>query len=124
MFRRFLVVGSGALALLVLLAAPEQLLAQHSGGGSGHGHHMGSGAGSRNGASLRPEFHRRMDGRPFDARRAMGRFERLEDRFEDRLENAFRFGRFDPRFQGRFFDPRIDPRFNRTFFVPPFRPGF
>jgi hypothetical protein len=88
MFRQFLFVGSGVLAFLGVLMAPGQVDAQHSRGGSPHGFHSG----------FQQGFNPRFSGGFFDPRFSRGRF----DRFEDRFENRFRFGGFDPRFAGGF----------------------
>jgi hypothetical protein len=123
MFQRCLP-GMGVLALLGVLGAPGQLHAQHSRGGSLHGFRSGFqpsvSSGFRRGFTpsfgFTPGFgfDPRFDGRFFDPRLNRARFDRLEDRFEnrfgfgrfdrfeDRFENRFRFGPFDPRFRGGF----------------------
>ena len=119
MLRRFLVLGVGAFALVVVLGAPGQVHAQRSRGGFAHGVHPGFHGG------FRPGFHRGGFGSPFgpgprrifDPRFNRG-FNRGFDRFEDRFENRFNRGFFDPRF-GRRFD-RFEDRFGRGFFDPRF----
>ena len=86
MFRHFWFVGTGVLALYGMLGAPGQLAAQHPRGGSTHGFHLDA-----NG------FNARFRGRFFDPRFTRGRF----DRFEDHVENRFRFGAIDPGITGR-----------------------
>jgi hypothetical protein len=108
MLPRFLSLGIGALALLVVLGATGQVHAQHGRGGVPHvGHPVFRSpmmSGFRGGFD--PRFHRGF----FDSR--------------------FNRGFFDPRFHRGFFDPRFnrgfffDPRFNRSFMVPRFIPGF
>ena len=98
MLPRFLSIGIGALALLVVLGAPNQVHAQRGRGGVPHGGHPGFNN------RMMPGFHHGVFGRPFGPgprifdprfnRFGFGRF----DRFEDRLE---RLG-FAPGFIGSF----------------------
>jgi len=108
MLPRFLSLGIGALALLAVLGAPNQVHAQHGRGGVPHGVH--SGFHSR----MMPGFHHGVFGRPFGPgpRTFDPRFRRF-DRFEDLFER--RFDRNEDRFERRF---------DRGFLVPRFIPGF
>jgi hypothetical protein len=126
MFRRFLLLSVGALALLVVLGTPGQLHAQRMRGGFSRGFHTGF----RGGFS--PGFHRGVFGRPFGPgpRTFNPRFNRF-DRFEDRFGGRFnRFDRFEDRFERRFnrgfFDPRVGPivRPGLVLPFPRFFPGF
>jgi hypothetical protein len=96
MFRRFLFLGVGALALLVVLAAPGQVHAQRMRGGAPtrmmtpfRGGFM---PGSRGG------FNSRFNGRMFNSRFNGGRF----DRFNSGMFNRFNGGMFDSRFNPGF----------------------
>jgi hypothetical protein len=80
MFRHFWFVGTGVLALYGMLGAPGQLAAQRARGGSIHGFHSGADG-----------FNARFHSWFFDPRSTRGRF----DRFEDHVENRFRFGGID-----------------------------
>jgi hypothetical protein len=92
------------------------------------GHRVGFGfhsspAGFRGGFGSRPST---FGFRPFNHFGNGFRFRRF-DRFEDRLENRFfsrRFDRFEDRFERRFFRPfvfdRFEDRFERRFFSRPF----
>ena len=120
MFRRFLFLSVGTLALLVALEAPGQLHAQGMRGGVHSGFRMGMMPGFRMG--MTPGFRGRMDPR-FNGRSfsplftpsfGMGRFDRLEDR----LENRFPRGRFDR------FEDRRENGLNRGFINPFLTPGF
>jgi hypothetical protein len=108
MFRRFLVLGVGTLALLVALGAPGQLHAQRFRGGVPHGVHPGFRGG------FNPRFNRgffvpRFNQGFFDPRFNRGFF------FDPRFNRGF----FDPRFNhGFFFDPRFSPAFVPGFFGP------
>jgi hypothetical protein len=97
MLRRFLSVGVGALALLVVLGGPGQLHAQRFRGGFRPGFTPGFRGG------FTPGFRGRFDPRfnRFDRRFGFGRFDRFEDRFERRFNRGF----FDPRFSPGFFRP-------------------
>jgi len=111
MLPRFLSIGIGALALLVVLGAPNQVHAQRGRGGVPHGGHPGFNN------RMMPGFHHGVFGRPFgpgprtfDPR--FRRFDRFEDRFERRFDHDPRFRRFD-RFERRFL-----PGFFPGFFFP------
>ena len=130
MFRRFLFLIVGSLALLVVLEAPGQLHAQHMRGGMHSGSRMGMTPGFRgrfeprfnrgffspgfNRGFFSPGFNRGFFSPRFDSRFGLGRFERFEDRFGNRSP----FGRFDR------FEDRVENRLNRAFFNPFFVPGF
>jgi hypothetical protein len=119
MLPRFLSLGVGALALLAALGAPGQVHAQPGRGGFPHAVHPGFHGG------FRPGFHRGVFGPPFGPgpRRIFDpRFGRF-DRFEDRFENRFGFDRFEDRFERRFNRGSFDPRFRGEMIDPPFRPG-
>jgi hypothetical protein len=112
MFRRFLYLSVGALALVVVLGVPGQVHAQRMGAGFARGmqpsFRMGVMPGFRGG--FNSPFNRNFFFAPsFMPRSGMGRF----DRFEDRFENRFRSGRFDR------FEDRFENRFNRGFFILP-----
>jgi hypothetical protein len=100
MFRRFLFLSVGALALVVALAAPGQVHAQRM---------MRGGAPNRMMTPFRGGFDSRFNGRMFDPRFNGGRFDRF---------NGGRFDRFNSGMFDRFNGGMIDPRFN-----PGFRPG-
>jgi hypothetical protein len=114
MFRRFLFLSVGTLALLVALEAPGQLHAQGMRGGVHPGFRMGMMPGFRMGmtpgfrGTLHSRFNRGFFNPRFDSRFGLGRF----DRFEDRLQGRFPFSRFD----------RFEDRANRAFFNPFFAP--
>jgi hypothetical protein len=112
MFRRFLFLTVGALALLVVLQAPGQLHAQHVRGGMHSGSRMGMTPGFR--GRFDPRFNRGFFSPRFTPGFSLGRFERFEDRFG----NRFPLGRFDR------FEDRVENRLNRgLFFTPGFFPG-
>ena len=108
MLPRFLSLGVGALALMVLLGAPNQVHAQRGRGGVPHGGHAGFNSRMMHG------FHHGVFGHPFGPgpRTFDPRFRRF-DRFEDRFER--RFDRFEDHFERRF---------DRGLLVPHFIPGF
>jgi hypothetical protein len=114
MFRRYLVLGVGALALAVVLGAPGQADAQRTRGGVPHGVRPGFHSG------FSPGFQSRVFGSPFGPgpRRIFDpRFNRGRrfDRFEDRFENRFDRGIFDPRFSPGFGPGFFGPGFFRPF---------
>jgi hypothetical protein len=148
MFRRLMFFGIGVSALFVALAAPGPVHAQRSRGGFHPGPRMGMNRGFNPGFRSMPmpsfgsnpgfrsmssfEFNPRFNGGFSDPRFSRGRFDRFEDRledrsrfgrfdrFEDRLEDRSRLGGFNSRFGGTFFDPRL----GGMSFVPPFFMGF
>jgi len=95
MLPRFLSLGVGAVALMVLLAAPNQVHAQRGRGGVPHGGHPGFNN------RMMPGFHHGVFGRPFGPgpRTFDPRFRRF-DRFEDRFERRFDRGFFVPLYPG------------------------
>ena len=101
MFRRFLFLSVGALALLVGLGAPGQAHARGMRGGFSHGFHRGFQG--RFVPSI-PSFRG-----GFGPRLRRGFFDRRFDRFEDRFGNRFNRG-FDR------FEDRFEHRFDRSFF--------
>lgn len=127
MFRRFLILGIAALALVVALDTSGQLYAQHGGGGSHHGFRVG-----RNGFS--PGFRNGLSrGFGFDSRFGGGFAPGVA--FDSRFGGGFTPGLgFAPGFSGAFFEPRfsrgrfdrfddgfsIDRRFRGGFFNPQF----
>ena len=112
MLPRFLSLGIGALALLVVLGAPNQIHAQHGRGGAPHMVHPGF----QN--RMMPGFHHGVFGRPFGpGPRTFNPGFRRFDRFEDRFER--RFDRFEDRFEREFNRRSVLPHFNPGFF-----PGF
>ena len=96
MFRRFLFLSVGALALLAVLGAPGQAHAQRMHGG----HPVFRG---RMMPGYRGGFDHHFDRRFFDRR-----FDRFEDRFGNRFNRGFdRFeDHFERRFDRSFFDRR------------------
>jgi hypothetical protein len=123
-----MVLGIGVLALTGVLAAPGQLQAQRGRGGSVRGFNPAMQARVNPnvrrtftpGFGFTPGFNRGF----FDPRLNRGRFDRFEDRFENR-SGFGRFDRFEDRFENRFgfspFDPRFGTRFVPGFgFVPSF----
>ena len=124
MFRRFLFLSVGALALLVVLEAPGQLHAQRMRGGSPSmrmGSPNGMRMGMRSGVMPRRGFDPRFNGNRFGFDRfgdrfgnrfGFGRFDRFEDRFGNRFGSG-RFDRFEDRFERnrRFLDPFVSPGF-------------
>ena len=110
MFRRFVCLSIGALALVVVLGAPGPVHAQHMRGGFPHAMHPGF-------PGMMPGFHGVMPG--------------FRGGFDTRF-NSF----FTPGFGRRFMVPRMSPgrfdrfedmfenRVNRGFFMPSFSPGF
>ena len=84
MFRRFLF-AAGTLALVWALGMPGQVHAQHSRGGMPHGMPPGMQRGMQ--PRFTPGVRGPMMNRPFAPRSF--------DRFEDRFERRFPFGRFD-----------------------------
>ena len=128
MLPRFLCLGIGALALLVVLGSPNQVHAQRGRGGAPHMAHPGfhgpmvSGfhgprmPGFQN--RMMPGFHHGVFGRPFGpGPRTFNPGFRRFDRFEDRFER--RFDRFEDRFEREFNRRSVLPHFNPGFF-----PGF
>ena len=112
MLRRFVSLGAGALALLVVLGAPRQVHAQHRHGGGPHGVRPVVHGGMRT-PGFRRGFDPRFDHRFFDRRfdpRFNRRFDRRFDRFEDRFENRSNRGFFGP-----LFVPGFGPTFIRPF---------
>ena len=119
MLPRFLSFGSGVLALLVVLGAPNQVHAQRGRGGAPHVVHPGFQnrmvPGFQN--RMMPGFHHGVFGRPFGPGprtfnpgfRRFDRFERLFDRFEDRFERGFNCGSFLPHFNPGFFPGFVFP---------------
>ena len=107
MFRRFLFLSVGTLALLVVLEAPGQLHAQHMRGGMHSGSRMGMTPGFQ--GRMDPRFNRGFFSPRFNSGLGLGRFDRLEDR----VGNRSPFGRFDR------FEDRVENRVNRgSFFTP------
>jgi hypothetical protein len=128
MFRRFLYVSVGALVLVVMLGAPVQVHAQRMGAGFARGMQPGSRMGVMPGfqGGSNSRFNRNFFiGPNFMPQSGLGRFDRFEDRFENRFRSG-RFDRFEDRFENRFrsgrfdrFEDRFDNRFNRGFFLLP-----
>jgi len=106
MFRGMLF-AAGALAIVLAFGAPGQVHAQHSHGGMQPGMHHGMHRGIPPG--FPPGFRGTMIDRPFVPRNL--------DRFEDRLERRFPFGRFDR------LEDLLENR-RRTEFLPHFVGGF
>jgi hypothetical protein len=120
--RRFLFLGAGVLAIVVVLGAPAQLLAQRARAGPSRNpgfrgmsppamqRAFTPGFGFRpvpgftpgfNARLVDPRLHRRPFGRledRFERRIGFGRLDRIEDAFE----NRFRFGAFNNGFRGLF----------------------
>jgi hypothetical protein len=97
MFRRFLCLSAGTIALIAVLAAPGQL----------HAAHMARGGGTH---MVHPSMHSTfMHG-------SRGRF---DPRFNRRFDPRFNRGFFlTPGMNRGFFDPRIGPTFGPIFFRP------
>src|SRR6266849_5109600 len=123
MFRRFLLIGAGVLALIGMLAAPGQLYAQRGRGVPHQGFHptfnrgfnpgvqrtFTPGFGFTPGSTFTPGFGftPSFNGGFFDPRLNRMRFDRFEDRFENRFGFERRFGfpspfGFEPGFTGGF----------------------
>jgi hypothetical protein len=124
MFRRVLLLSVGALGLLLVLAAPGQLHAQHFRGSLPNRVSPGmarmSRPGFRGSRMIRPGFRGSRMIRPGFRGRFNSRFNR---RFFD---SRFNRGFFDPRFNTGFsprFNSGFDLRFNRGLFDPRFSPG-
>jgi len=105
MLRRFLFLGAGAFALMVVLGGPGQLHAQ--------GFRRGGFSMVQPGLPLRAGF-------PGGFRPGFqGRFDpRFNRGFDRRFDTGFNRGFFDPRFSRGFFDPRFSPGFGSGFFRP------
>src|ERR1043165_6367662 len=105
MFRKFMYLSVGTLALLLALGAPSQLHAQHRGGGM-----RGSTPSMRGSASMRNQssFRGASMSRP---------------RFDPRFNPGFDHHMFDHRFNRGFDDRRFDNHFNNGFFDPRFHHG-
>jgi hypothetical protein len=106
MFRRFLCLSAGVLALLCVTGMPGQLYAQRGRGGFRPG--------------PTPQFGRFMPG--FDRRFMDRRFDRFTPGFDRRFMDR-RFDRFTPGFDRPLFDPRLggfSPGFDRRFMDPRF----
>ena len=100
MFRRFLLPGVGALALLVVLGAPGQVQAQRMRGGGPRMVMPGFRPGTMSG--FMPRFH------PGFVPGSRGMF------FDPRFNRGF----FNPGFNRMFFDPRFSTGFGTPFFRP------
>lgn len=111
MFRRFLCLGVGALALGIVLGAPGQLHAQHMRGGVPHGMHPGFHG------MFMPGFHPGMPG--FHGMMFMPGFRGTMPGFSRSFNRGFVLPNFGP----RSFDPRFGGRFTPGF-TPGFGPGF
>jgi hypothetical protein len=119
MFRRFVFLGVGALALLGVLGAPGQLQAQRFRAGLPPAMRpvMPGGVMTRFPIGVNPGFNRGFGPR-FNPAFNRSFNPRFTPGFNRSFDRDFNRGFFDPRFNGGFFNPTFSPGFGPVFFRP------